>query len=140
MVGKRGRPAKSNTTININDLSVEFISKKENNYNANICYFKVVDIDAKNKMKPIRSLEEDDVRMPYWKTTDKKDIILKVKDKFVNYSDDLESGCLYTANLDFEYYTIEDLENDKSLKGYYLKVQGLHKVQMVVEIADDDSN
>ena len=47
MVGKRGRPAKSNTTINTNDLLVEFISKKENSYNANICYFKVVDIDAK---------------------------------------------------------------------------------------------
>ena len=138
-MGKRGRPAKTNTTININDLLVEFISKKENNYNANICYFKVVDIDAKNKMKPVRSLEEDDVRMPYWKT-DKKDIILKVKDKFVNYSDDLESGCLYSANLDFEFYSIEDLENDKSLKGYYLKVQGLLKPKMEVEIVDDDSN
>ena len=138
-MGKRGRPAKTNTTININDLSVEFISKKENNYNANICYFKVVDFDAKNKMKPIRSLEEDDVRMPYWKT-DKKDISVKVKDKFVNYSDDLESGCLYSANLDFEFYSIEDLENDKSLKGYYLKVQGLVKPKMVVEIEDEDSN
>ena len=49
MVGKRGRPANTNTTININDLLVEFIYKKENNYNANICYFKVVDGDAKNK-------------------------------------------------------------------------------------------
>ena len=77
-MGKRGRPAQSNTTININDLLVEFISKKENNYNANICYFKVVDIDANNKMKPIRNLEEDDVRMPYWK--DKDNIILKVKE------------------------------------------------------------
>ena len=139
MVGKRGRPAKTNTTININDLLVEFISKKENNYSANICYFKVVDMDARNKMKPIRNLEEDDVRMPYWKT-DKKDIILKVKDKFVNYSDDLERGCLYSANLDFEFYSIEDLENDKSLKGYYLKVQGLVKTKMEVEIIDDDSN
>ena len=139
MVGKRGRPAKTNTTININDLLVEFISKKENNYNANICYFKVVDMDAKNKMKPIRNLEEDDVRMPYWKT-DKKDIILKVKDKFVNYKDDFESGCLYSANLDFEFYSIEDLENDKSLKGYYLKVQGLVKPKMEIDIADDDSN
>ena len=139
MVGKRGRPAKSNTTININDLLVEFISKKENNYNANICYFKVVDIDAKNKMKPIRNLEEDDVRMPYWKT-DKKDIILKVKDKFVNYKDDLENGCLYNANLDFEFYSIEDVENDKSIKGYYLKVQGLVKTKMEIAIEDEDSN
>ena len=138
MVGKRGRPAKSNTTININGLLVEFISKKENNYNANICYFKVVDVDAKNKMKPIRVLEEDDVRMPYWK--DKDYIILKVKDKFVNTKDDLKSGFLYTANLDFEYYSIEDLENDKSLKGYYLKVQGLVKTKIEIDIEDDDSN
>ena len=137
MVGKRGRPAKSNTTININDLLVEFISKQENNYKANICYFKVVDIDAKNKMKPMRNLEEDDVRMPYWK--DKDNIILKVKEKFVNTKDDLKSG-FYTAHLDFEYYSIEDLENDKSLKGYYLKVQGLVKTKMEIDIAYDDSN
>ena len=138
MVGKRGRPAKSNTTITINDLLVEFISKTENNYNANICYFKVVDIDAKNKMKPIRNLEEDDVRMPYWK--DKDNIILKVKDKFVNTKDDLKSGLLYTANLDFEYYSIEDVENNTSLKGYCLKVQGLVKTKMEIDIADGDSN
>ena len=60
-------------------------------------------------MKPIRVLEEDDVRMPYWKT-DKTDVILNVKDKFVNYKNDLESGCLYSATLDFEFYSIEDLE------------------------------
>ena len=91
-------------------------------------------------MKPIRNLEEDDVRMPYWKTADKKDIILKVKDKFVNYKDDLENGCLYNANLDFEVYSIEDLENGKSLKGYYLKAQGLAKPKMEIEIEDEDSN
>ena len=89
-------------------------------------------------MKPIRNLEEDDVRMPYWK--DKDNIILKVKDKFVNAKDDLKRGCLYSANLDFEYYSIEDLENDKSLKGYYLNVQGLVKTKMEIDIADDDSN
>ena len=139
-MGKRGRPIKTNTTININDLTVEFISKKENNYNANICYFKIVDGDAKNKIKPIRLLEEDGVRMPYWKDKDKNDIILKVKDKFVNTKDELHRGGLYTANLDFEYYSIEDLENDKSIKGYYLKIQGLVKTKMVIEIASDDSN
>ena len=140
MTGKRGRPVKTNTTINIHDLIVEFISKKENNYNANICYFKVVDMEAKNKMKPIRILEENDVRMPYWKDKDKHDIILKVKDKFVNTKDELNRGGLYTANLDFEYYSIEDLENDKIIKGYYLKVQGLVKTKMEIEIASDDSN
>ena len=89
-------------------------------------------------MKPIRSLEEDDIRMPYWK--DKGNITLKVKDKFVNTTDELQSGGLYTANLGFEYYCIEDLENDKSIKGYYLKVQGLVKTQIEVHIEGDDSN
>ena len=32
MVGKRGRPAQSNTTTTINDLLVELMSKKENNF------------------------------------------------------------------------------------------------------------
>ncbi len=44
--------------------------------------------------------------MPNWK--DKDYIILKGKDKFVNATCDLKSGCLDTANLDFEYYSIED--------------------------------
>ena len=139
-MGKRGRPVKTNTTVNINDLIVEFISKKENNYNANICYFKVVDTDSKNKMKPIRMVEEDDIRMPYWKDKDKNDIILKVKDKFVNTKDDLLRGGLYTANLDFEYYSIEDLENDKTIKGYYLKVQGLVTTNIEIHIEGSDSN
>ena len=91
-------------------------------------------------MKPIRILEEEDVRMPYWKDKDKNDIILKVKDKFVNTTDELRRGGAYTVNLDFEYYSIEDLENDKSIKGYYLKIQGLVKTKMEIEIASDDSN
>ena len=41
-------------------------------------------------MKPIRNLEEDDVRMPYWKNTD--NTILKVKDKLVNTNADLKSA------------------------------------------------
>ena len=65
-------------------------------------------------MKPIRSLEEDDIRMPYW--MDKGNIILKVKDKFVNTTDELQRGGLYTANLDFEYYCIEDLETTNPLR------------------------
>ena len=90
-------------------------------------------------MKPIRNLEEDNVRMPYWKT-DKKDIILKVKDKFVNYSDDLESGCLYTAHLVFEFYSIGDLYDGQTLKGYCLKVQGLIKPKMEVDVRDAEYN
>ena len=35
---KRGRPVKDVNTVNINDLVVEFLTTKANDYNANICY------------------------------------------------------------------------------------------------------
>ena len=48
---KRGRPVKDGNKVNMNDLVVEYLATKENGYNANICYFKVVEIDFKTKMK-----------------------------------------------------------------------------------------
>ena len=48
---KRGRPAKHEKKVTIRDLVVEFLATKENDYNANICYFKVVDVECKTKNK-----------------------------------------------------------------------------------------
>ena len=68
MVAKRGRPSKTNDTISINDLTVDFLAKKTNDYGAVICYFKVTDSNIKSKFQRIKALEEDDLKMPYWKT------------------------------------------------------------------------
>ena len=89
---KRGRPVKDVNKVNINDLVVEFLATKANDYNANICYFKIVDVECKTNMKSIIGLQDDDIRMPFWKTVDKQDLILKVKDKFVNAVSDLVKG------------------------------------------------
>ena len=48
MVAKRGRPTKNTNTIRVDDLDVDFLSKKENDYGADICYFKVVDANTTN--------------------------------------------------------------------------------------------
>ena len=82
---RRGRPA-------INDLVVEYLATKENDYNANICYFKVVDVECKTKMKSIIALQDDDIRMPFWKTVDKQEMTLKLKDNFVTAVSDLVKG------------------------------------------------
>ena len=42
-----GRPMKKNNKAEINNLIVEFLAKKENNYGAEICYMKVIDKDAR---------------------------------------------------------------------------------------------
>ena len=70
---KRGRPAKNKNKVTINDLVVEFLATKENDYNANICYFKVVDVECKTNMKSVIGLQ-DGIRMPLWKTVDKQEI------------------------------------------------------------------
>ena len=54
---KRGRPIKNNKA-EVNYLLVEFLAKKGNNYGAEMCYMKVVDKDARRKIKFITILED----------------------------------------------------------------------------------
>ena len=138
---KRGRPQKDVNKININDLCVEYLATKENDYNANICYFKVVDIDCKTKMKIIIGLQDDDTRMPFWKTTDKQEIILKVKDKFVSTaSGQLIKGSEYNIDITFESYCI-DQEDKEPIKGYYCKVTSVKRISpKEIEIVINDDN
>ena len=100
-VPKRGRPVKDVNKVNINDLVVDFLATKENDYNANICYFKVVDVERKTKMKSIIGLQDDDIRMPCWRTVDKQERVLKVKDKFVNAVSDLVKSSEYAIDITF---------------------------------------
>ena len=55
----RGRPLKSNNTTTINELTVEYLSTKEDNYKNDIAYFKIVDSACRAKMKPLFSLNDD---------------------------------------------------------------------------------
>ena len=47
---------------------LNFFIKKENDFGADICYFKVVDANTKTKLKQVKAVEEDEISMPYWKT------------------------------------------------------------------------
>ena len=140
-VPKRGRPVKDVNKVNINDLVVEFLATKENDYNANICYFKVVDVECKTKMKSIIGLQDDDIRMPFWKTVDKQEMILKVKDKFVNAVSDLVKGLEYAIDITFESYSIEQ-EDKEPIKGYYSKVSNVKPLKSPpgIDIAVNDDN
>ena len=63
---------------------------------------------------------------------------MKVKDKFINYDQELHRGNLYSINVDFEFYSIDNIE--KPVKGYYCKVQGVRKIQFEIDVPDGDSN
>ena len=138
---KRGRPAKNENKVTIDDLVVEYLATKENDYNANICYFKVIDVEYKTKMKSIIGLQDDDLRMPFWKTVDKQELILKVKDKFVNAASDLVKGSEYAIDITFESYCIEQ-EDKEPIKGYYSKVSNVKplKTPPGIEIVVNNGN
>ena len=114
----RGRPPKSYNTVTINELVVEYLSTKNDNYNNEISYFKIVDPAFRAKLKPLFSLNDEGLlKIPIW-ASDKLEHILKVKLKFVNNSQDLVKNALHIININFEFYHME--QND--LKGYYAKI------------------
>ena len=127
-----GRPARNYNKVEVNSLIVEFLSKKKNDYGAEICYMKVVDKDMKKKMKSLMCLQDEEIRMPYWVTSDKQEMILKVKDKFIGSIEPLEQGRLYSIDAEFESYCIEK-ENEESIKGYYLKVPQMKAVGVEID-------
>ena len=95
---------------------------------------KVVDKECKKKMKCITVLDDEEIRMPYWVTSDKQEMILKCKDKFCGCIEPLEQGRLYSIDAEFESYCIEK-EHETPIKGYYLKVP---QMRSFIEIDDSD--
>ena len=136
----RGRPPKSNNTITINELTVEYLSTKEDNYKNDIAYFKVIDSAFRAKMKPLFSLNDDGLlKIPIWQT-DTNDHILKVKAKFVKNSQEFVKNNVYIINLNFEFYNMEK----ENVKGYYAKIVKVVPVKMPpnleIEITTNNEN
>jgi hypothetical protein len=135
----RGRPTKHTNVLVINDLVVEYLTTKKDNYNNEISYFKIVDSSFRNKLKPLFSLNDDgSLKMPIW-VTDKSEHILKVKSTFIVNHKDLVERTLHVININFEYYHMEQA----NVKGYYgkiSKVMAMAQPQQVIEVEISDDN
>ena len=139
-MSKRGRPKSNHNTITINELTVEYLSTKEDNYKNDLTYFKVIDSAFRAKMKPLFSLNDEGLlKIPIW-VTDKSDHSLKVKAKFVNNSQEFVKNKVYMINLIFEFYHMEN----EGVKGYYAKIVKVVPVKMPpnleIEITTNDEN
>ena len=105
------------TNISIKDLEVQFISQKENNYNNMMYYFKIVDFEAKKKLKLYLKLSDSLIK-PIWKT-ENDDYLLKVK-----------ASCIEKVAIEKrERFNVEvvlvgysDLKDKTKIKGYYARV------------------
>ena len=78
----RGRPRKNNNIIEINNINLEFIITKTDNYENDISYLKVIDKQFKSRMQPIVSQTCDECKLPIWKSDDGF-YMVKVKQKWM---------------------------------------------------------
>ena len=125
MASKKGRPQKNNNNIIINDINVEYLSTKTDKFDNSVSYFKL--IDPKNKLKPIfdTQVADKDIKLSCIWSTDTQDIILKVKEKWLNVADELSVLTNYVINADFTAYSL-DTENG-NVRGYYIKIPRIKK-------------
>ena len=135
----RGRPQKNNNNIIINDISVEYLSTKIDKYDNAIVYLELT--DPKNKLKPVIDTQanDKDIKLSCIWSTETQDIILKVKEKWINTStDDLQPLNNYVVNADFTAYSL-DTENG-NMKGYYIKIAKIKKKKMdsMLDVNDDN--
>ena len=110
----------------IQDLHVEFLASKVDDYDCVNCFFKIIDIDGVSKLKPLLGLNDDrSFKMPIW-VTDKGESLLKVKKKFVPGDGYCVKGGLYTINIEFLLYNM--IVDGDGIKGYYAKIENLKKL------------
>ena len=115
----RGRPKKNNNIIEVNNIKLEFIITKTDNYENDISYLKIIDKAFKNKLQPILSQVCDDCKVPVWKSDDGF-YMLKVKKKWMPEKD-FESNEIITADLNFHFYQLAKEDGDL-IMGYYVKL------------------
>jgi hypothetical protein len=107
------------TTINA-DLIVEFLVIRDDDFGNTIAYFKILN---SNDLNPLLIIEDDTLKMPYWKSQATDKYILKIKSKHIKNIDNLTPGSVYTINVDFEYFIMKGL----NINGYYVKLNSYNK-------------
>lgn len=125
----RGRPTKKCSVITVNALETEYLSTKTDKFDNEINYFKIIDTQYRHRLKPlfdVNDKENNTLKLPLWHT-EGGDVILKVKSKWLNVSDDLVPLELYYLNIDFTSFLLE--ADDKIVKGYYAKISKIKKIK-----------
>ena len=95
--------------IVIKNVRVEYITTKTDNYDNEICYFKLKDKNIESKFA---SIIKPDFRLPWFKS-DKGYYLLKVKTKY-NKLEQMHKEETVLVDAVFKYYKYNDME------GYYV--------------------
>ena len=78
-----GRQQKDKSNILIQNLNINYLTKKSDNYGNEFIYFKIVDKDKKSKFKMIQNVVDnnDGLKVPFFQG-DNNATILRVTEKY----------------------------------------------------------
>ena len=120
-----GRPIKKVETKSIaeneilaDDVILEYLVTKDDNYGNTNLFFKVSNPDTVDKIMKMNT------KLPMW-TGDNDDILLKVKIQNVNSVLQLERGHLYESIINFVRYSFQPKDKNETMEGYTAKVMKL---------------
>ena len=122
--------------ITVDNIDVEFLSVKKDRYNNIVYYFKVIG-DVNKLTSMLQSGKDKGYIMPMW-MTDKNEIILKIKNKYIKKSFIFHKGENYLLSVSFNYFITEGNE-DKQTNGYYLKLDS-YKQENETEVEFDEGD
>ena len=126
--------------IIIKDLEVEFITKKVNNYNTMISYFKITDPKLEKKLKPVFKLSET-LTKPVWRSGaiygDAVDGSVMLKAKY-SYIEKTIMERNQKFNIDLVLVSYNDPDDKNVVKGYYARLNNMKPIAK--ETTDIDSD
>ena len=130
------------SNIIIKDLEVEFITKKVNNYNTMISYFKIVDPKLEKKLKPVFKLSES-LMKPVWRSgvingsvpDENGSVMLKAKYSYIEKTI-MEKNQKFIVDLVLVSYTDPDDRN--VVKGYYATLSNMKPIAKETNEFDSD--
>ena len=115
---KPEEPAKE---IFLDDVILEYLSTKEDNYGNNNMFFK---ISNRESVKDVMAM---DTRIPMW-LSDDDDILLKVNNKNMNSVIELEKGKRYDSIVNLVRYSFTPKDKTELMEGYSAKILKLEKL------------
>ena len=104
--------------ILLDEVILEYLSTKDDNYGNTNMFFKVSTPDAVNKLMKM------DTRMPLWYGDD-DDVLFKVKAQNVNSVLQLERNVQYESSINFVRYSFQPKDKNEVMEGYTAKVMKL---------------
>jgi len=120
------------SNIIIKDLEVEFSTKKVNNYNTMISYFKIVDPKLEKKLKPVFKLSETLIK-PIWKSGQingsqpdvEGSVMLKARYSYIEKTV-MEKNQRFL--IDLVLVSFNDPDDRDVVKGYYARLNNMRLV------------